>query len=79
MQALHGCSPCQCQIVFLQFLASTKPQRRRCRELLNEVGMCFFFAQKYFVLFPKLENDSEKRMKDTWYLSKMKSCGVKAA
>ena len=51
----------------------------RCRKLLNEVGMCFFFAQKYFVLFPKLENDSEKRMKDTWYLSKMKACSVKAA
>lgn len=42
---------------------------------INIIG----FLAKYFVLFPKLENDSEKRMKDTWYLSKMKACSVKAA
>ena len=42
---------------------------------INVIG----FLAKYFVLFPKLENDSEKRMKDTWYLSKMKACSVKAA
>ena len=42
---------------------------------INSIG----FLAKYFVLFPKLANDSEKRMKDTWYLSKMRACSVKAA
>ncbi len=42
---------------------------------INMIG----FPAEYFVSFPKLAYDSEKRMKDTWYLTKMKACSVKAA
>ncbi len=42
---------------------------------INVIGFCV----KYFVIFPKMESDSEKRMKDTWYLTRMKACRTKAA
>ena len=42
---------------------------------INVIG----FAVKFFLVFPKLAKESAIRMKDTWYLSKLKACYAKAA
>lgn len=42
---------------------------------INVIG----FTVKFFLVFPKLTKESVIRMKDTWYLSKLKACYAKAA
>ena len=42
---------------------------------INVVG----FLVRYYIIFPRMVNDSAQRMNDTWYLARLKVCTSKAA